>query len=193
MYLVFTRTPGEIYHRRLRSLLLYLCYVLWVQINSLVGWFCKSALGLVLFQIHFFCTNPLSTIYLLCWEYLTQVFMWACEIKLVILLVASLCTKLSLVQWIQDYLSSNKLISDLVFFCRAVVCSDELASNVFDKLIVVKLKMEIDIMFTIDYFVQFDLTWIHSLRLYCTMKHSNKKQNRHTWSQSKFTFYLIEP
>ena len=27
MYLVFTRMPGESYHRQLRSLLLYLCYV----------------------------------------------------------------------------------------------------------------------------------------------------------------------
>ena len=27
MYLVFTRMPGESYRRRLRSLLLYLCYV----------------------------------------------------------------------------------------------------------------------------------------------------------------------
>ena len=27
MYLVFTRMPGESYPRRLRSLLLYLCYV----------------------------------------------------------------------------------------------------------------------------------------------------------------------
>ena len=39
-YLIFTRMPGESYHRRLRSLLLYLCYVFWVQINSLACWFC---------------------------------------------------------------------------------------------------------------------------------------------------------
>ena len=36
MYLVFTRMPGESYRRRLRSLLLYLCYVFRVVINSLV-------------------------------------------------------------------------------------------------------------------------------------------------------------
>ena len=51
MYLVFTRMPGESYRRRLRSLLLYLCYVFRALINSLVCWFYTSALGLVLFQI----------------------------------------------------------------------------------------------------------------------------------------------
>ena len=50
MYLVFTRMPGESYIRRLRSLLLYLCYVFRALINSLVCWFCTSALSLVLFQ-----------------------------------------------------------------------------------------------------------------------------------------------
>ena len=35
MYLVFTRMPGESYRRRLRSLLLYLCYVFLELINSL--------------------------------------------------------------------------------------------------------------------------------------------------------------
>ena len=39
MYIVFTRTPGESYHRRLGSLLLYLCYVFRALINSLVCWF----------------------------------------------------------------------------------------------------------------------------------------------------------
>ena len=39
MYLVFTRMPGESCHRWLRSLLLYLCYIFWALINSLVGWF----------------------------------------------------------------------------------------------------------------------------------------------------------
>ena len=34
MYLVFTRMPGESYRRRLRSLLLYLCYVFRALINS---------------------------------------------------------------------------------------------------------------------------------------------------------------
>ena len=47
MYLVFTRLPGEIYRRRLGSLVLYLCYVFRSLINSLY----TSALGLVLFQI----------------------------------------------------------------------------------------------------------------------------------------------
>ena len=36
MNIVFTRTPGESYHRRLGSLLLYLCYVFRALINSLV-------------------------------------------------------------------------------------------------------------------------------------------------------------
>ena len=35
-YLVFTHMAGESYRRRLRSLLLYLCYVLRALINSLV-------------------------------------------------------------------------------------------------------------------------------------------------------------
>ena len=39
MYLVFTRMPGESYHRRLRSLLLYLCYVFRALINFFVCWF----------------------------------------------------------------------------------------------------------------------------------------------------------
>ena len=51
MYLVFTRTPGESYRRLLRSLLLCLCDVFRGPVNSLVCWFCTSALGLVLFQI----------------------------------------------------------------------------------------------------------------------------------------------
>ena len=38
MYLVFTRVPGENYRRRLRFLLLYLCYVFRALINSLVCW-----------------------------------------------------------------------------------------------------------------------------------------------------------
>ena len=39
MHLVFTRMPGESYHRRLGSLLLYLCYIFWTLINSLMCWF----------------------------------------------------------------------------------------------------------------------------------------------------------
>ena len=50
MYFVLTRMPGESYRKRLRPLLLYLCYVFRALINSLVHWFCASALGLVLFQ-----------------------------------------------------------------------------------------------------------------------------------------------
>ena len=48
---VNTRMPGKSYRRRLRSLLLYLCYVFPALINSFVCWFCTSARGLVLFQI----------------------------------------------------------------------------------------------------------------------------------------------
>ena len=51
IYLVFTCMPGESNHRQLRSLLLSLRYVFWVQINFLVGWFCTSTPGFVLFQI----------------------------------------------------------------------------------------------------------------------------------------------
>ena len=40
MWFVFTRMPGQSYHRRYRSLLLYLCYVFLTLINSLVCWFC---------------------------------------------------------------------------------------------------------------------------------------------------------
>ena len=43
--------PGEIYRRRLGSFFLYLCCVFRALINSLVCWFCTSALGFVLFQI----------------------------------------------------------------------------------------------------------------------------------------------
>ena len=39
MYLVFTHMPGNSYRRRLRSLLLYLCYAFRALINSLVCWF----------------------------------------------------------------------------------------------------------------------------------------------------------
>ena len=39
MYLVFTHMPGESYRMWLMSLLLYLCYVFWALINSLVCWF----------------------------------------------------------------------------------------------------------------------------------------------------------
>ena len=35
MYLAVIRMPGESYHRQLRSLLLYLCYVFQALINSL--------------------------------------------------------------------------------------------------------------------------------------------------------------
>ena len=53
MYLISTCMPGESYCRRLRYLLLSLCYVFCVRINSLVCWFCTNTLGLILFQIHF--------------------------------------------------------------------------------------------------------------------------------------------
>ena len=45
MYLVFTRMPGESYRKQLGSLLLCLSDVFPLLINSLVGWFCTSALG----------------------------------------------------------------------------------------------------------------------------------------------------
>ena len=39
MYFVFTHMPGESYHRRLWSLLWYLCYAFQALINSLVCWY----------------------------------------------------------------------------------------------------------------------------------------------------------
>ena len=39
--IVFTCMPGENYHRHLRSLLLCLCDIFWVLMNSLVCWFWK--------------------------------------------------------------------------------------------------------------------------------------------------------
>ena len=51
MYLVFTRMPGESYCRWFKSLLLYLCYMFWALISSLVCWFCTCALHLIPFQI----------------------------------------------------------------------------------------------------------------------------------------------
>ena len=49
MYLVFARMPGESCRRQLQFLLL--CGdIFWVLINSLVCWFCRSTLGLALFQ-----------------------------------------------------------------------------------------------------------------------------------------------
>ena len=50
MYLACVRMPGESYRRRLRSLFLYLCYVFWALINSLVCLFYfKSGRGNCLF------------------------------------------------------------------------------------------------------------------------------------------------
>ena len=42
MYLAFTRMPGESYLRRLRPLLVYLCYVFRALITSLVCRLCKG-------------------------------------------------------------------------------------------------------------------------------------------------------
>ena len=65
MYLVLTCMPRDSYRRRLRSLLLYLCDVFRALINSLVCWFCTSALGLVLFQICYSGINVTSSLLLL--------------------------------------------------------------------------------------------------------------------------------
>ena len=54
----FTCMPGESYCRQRRSLLLYLCYVFWVLINSPVCWFCMSTLSLIIFQIFIFPMIP---------------------------------------------------------------------------------------------------------------------------------------
>ena len=72
MYLVFTRVPGESYCTRLRSLLLYLCYVFRAVINSLVCCVCytirqnqRSRLGATLpmcFIILLFCTKRLTAV-----------------------------------------------------------------------------------------------------------------------------------
>ena len=52
MYLVFTCMPGESYHRWLRSLLLFLGYVFWVVVNSLVCWSKKSLACDVFWHFH---------------------------------------------------------------------------------------------------------------------------------------------
>ena len=49
MYLVFTRKPGESYRSRLRSLLLYLCYVLRALIYSLECYNCRIGLSFIFF------------------------------------------------------------------------------------------------------------------------------------------------
>ena len=49
--IINTNLSGKSYRRRLGSLLLYLCYVFWALLYSLVCCFCTTALGLVLFQI----------------------------------------------------------------------------------------------------------------------------------------------
>ena len=49
MYLVFTRMPSESYRRHLRCLFCTCVMYFRALINSLVCWFCTSALGLVLF------------------------------------------------------------------------------------------------------------------------------------------------
>ena len=51
MYLIFTRMPSESYRRQLKSLLLCLCDVFRVLINSLVCWFSTSAPDLFCFRV----------------------------------------------------------------------------------------------------------------------------------------------
>ena len=71
--------PGESDHRRLRSLLLCLCYVFGSLINSLVCWFCTGTLGLVLFQILTFCLLVLhwiSSIFLLKYFFVLGKVIW---------------------------------------------------------------------------------------------------------------------
>ena len=58
MHLVFTGMPGESYCRQLRSFLLCLYDIFWALINSLVCWFCMSALGLILLQILTWHSHP---------------------------------------------------------------------------------------------------------------------------------------
>ena len=62
MDLVFSCMPGESYHRRLGSLLLYLCHVFRVLINSLVYWFCTFV-----------------GIFLLCWYWSTLLCFRSCS------------------------------------------------------------------------------------------------------------------
>ena len=67
--LYFTCMPGESYCRQRRSLLLYLCYVFWVLINSHALWFCTSPLGLFIFQIFIFPMIPSLCLYIPCTVY----------------------------------------------------------------------------------------------------------------------------
>ena len=63
---VFTRMPGKSYRRRLRSLLLCLCYVFPALINSLVCGFCGGIISLLLVLITEICAKeavPLITVF----------------------------------------------------------------------------------------------------------------------------------
>ena len=84
MYLVFTCTPGEIYHRQLRSLLLYLFTYFECKLTPL--WVDSAQALWASFCFRFFSFAQILSPPFICFvgEYLTQVFMWACEIKLVI-------------------------------------------------------------------------------------------------------------
>ena len=62
MYLVFTCMPGESYHKQLRSLLLYLCYVCQVLIKPLMCWFSRYLEGSWFWvtqgSSEYFCCSP---------------------------------------------------------------------------------------------------------------------------------------
>ena len=59
-FMYLTCMPGESYPQWLRSLLLCLCNIFRVLINSLVCWFCARALGLALFQRAWFTVDNIA-------------------------------------------------------------------------------------------------------------------------------------
>ena len=86
MYLVFTRMTVESYRWRLRSLLLYLCYVFRTLINSLVlilhlSYFtllllCSYVVKLLSYVVVFVCFRVFSFVFVFCFFCLPYLFLF---------------------------------------------------------------------------------------------------------------------
>ena len=81
MCFIFTRMLGESYRRRLRSLLLYLCYVFRALVNSLVCWSLRRTLRLNELQKKNWTTRA-HYFYALCVEEMSLLTAWRCNITL---------------------------------------------------------------------------------------------------------------
>ena len=123
MYLVFRCMPSESYCRQLRSLLLYLSYVFWALINSLVCWFCMRALGL---SFRFF-TEPFAYPDWPVWNGYFQVKLaWGLIILLHTIISALFTSSLIFLKYFKSHFSPlshtgcffNKSISR-TFYCHA--------------------------------------------------------------------------